>query len=168
MLEGFTEVVENIKETVEDVGENIKETVSELTQQKEAALSEGNTEYSNYYENSIKTELGTHQGEVLDVSEDITDAEYEKYYDNNTEQAELGTRQSKSSKTEDPEYAKYYEQNETEQGKGEISFGSSSEINRAKRDIEWAASNGFEGHLSRAQQRLVDAYKNDAKEKAGI
>lgn len=141
MLEGFTEVIENIKETVEDIGENIKETVSELTQQKEAAVAEGDTEYANYYESSIEeTELGTHQGEALETNEaDVS--------------------------IEDPEYANYYEQAQSNQGKGEISFGSGG-IERAKRDIEWAEKHGFEGHLRRAQQRLTNEYVKEAQRKA--
>lgn len=166
MLKGFTEAIENIKETVEDIGENIKETVSELTQQKEAALAEGDMEYANYYEDSIKTELGTHQGEALELDKNVTDAEYAKYYEADTEHAELGSHQGEAINAEDPEYAKYYEETQEKQPKGEISFGGRSGIERAKSDIEWAAKHGFEGHLRSAQQKLANEYVKEAKRNA--
>ena len=166
MLEGFAEAVENIKETVEDIGENIKETVSELTQQKETALAEGDTEYANYYESGIEAELGTHQGEALELDENVTDAEYANYYEADTERAESGTRQEEAINAEDPEYAKYYEETREKQPKGEISFGGRSGIERAKSDIEWAAKHGFEGHLRTAQRKLADEYVKEAKRNA--
>ena len=139
MLDGIKAVAESVKESIENVGETIKESVSELTEQKEAALAENDAEYANYYESCInETELGTHQGEKLEMSDVETD----------------------------PEYAKYYEQNESKQGKGEVSFGGRSGIERAKSDIKWAAEHGFERQMRDAQRKLANEYVKEAAEKA--